>query len=518
MLALKATYPFNGRTQISIPLIAVAAVAFHTLVSITHGGPVAVPDVSAYLSISQWLNGGLLPEPLNYHPGYGLLLAPLGWLNGNDLHAVALIFNGLLAGGIVLLVAKFARRLGLPNHLVTLAALLAAVHPSTALSSRIAWPETLILLIILSVTLLLFANRWLIAGLVSTVAICVHPRLIVLTLAIIVTGIYIKELKKTALGFIVGIVVVVVVLTATNTWPDARVQAARSIGSGPSPIATTAGQWLAFAASSLGLCAIGLFESIKRALGKKVEPGQLFLVISTVAMVMLGGWVLAGSDRPDTLMYSRYIAPWTLPLSIIGLRAASQRVLQWRTLVLVSGLSVSCSVTVWLQVSEVTGPVRQIMTLDLAALWSATSKSLTSAVFGAALLTAIGCWSFYRFGARALIVLLIFSTASSAIAHVKLHDVGVISEGQYTTAQYVPEGTECLAHDATVKSYALWLYRLQLPTLQHRRVDLGKRQKPCSAYLVTSEKVLDQCSHAELVAQEPRAQWGLWHYPATLCN
>ena len=178
----------------------------------------------------------------------------------------------------------------------------------------------------------------------------------------------------------------------------------------------------------------------------------------------------------------------------------------------------SCSVIVWLQVSEVIGPVRQIMTLDLAALWLLTHKSVTFAIFGGALLAAVGCWSFYRFGTRVLIVLLLFSMASSAIAHVKLREVGAISEGQYTTAQYVPEGTECLAHDTTAKSYALWLYRLELPTLEHRRVDLSRGQKPCSGYLVASERLLDQCPDAELVAQEPRAKWGLWHYPFNLCS
>ena len=107
-----------------------ATATIHSVIAVTHGGPVAVPDVSAYLAVTQWLYGGVLPGDLAYHPGYGLLLAPLGWLNGDSLHTAALCVNALLAGLCVLLAARLVRLLQGPEWTIVAAAAMTAVHPS----------------------------------------------------------------------------------------------------------------------------------------------------------------------------------------------------------------------------------------------------------------------------------------------------------------------------------------------------------------------------------------------------
>ena len=114
----------------SVAIIAALTALTHCLVASVHGGPVAVPDVSAYLSVPQWLAGGVLPDPLHFFPGYGFLLAPAGWLDGADLHSVALVFNGLLAGGCVVGAALLANSYGRAPYLAVIAASLAALHPS----------------------------------------------------------------------------------------------------------------------------------------------------------------------------------------------------------------------------------------------------------------------------------------------------------------------------------------------------------------------------------------------------
>ena len=52
-----------------------AVLSGHLITAMAAGGPVAVPDVPAYLGIAQWVGGdGLAPESIPFQPGYGLLL------------------------------------------------------------------------------------------------------------------------------------------------------------------------------------------------------------------------------------------------------------------------------------------------------------------------------------------------------------------------------------------------------------------------------------------------------------
>ena len=69
-------------------LIAAVTITVHLLIAVTHGGPVALPDVSAYLSYGQYLHGGYLIDPTPYFPGYGLAHALFGNLPGPQLHRV----------------------------------------------------------------------------------------------------------------------------------------------------------------------------------------------------------------------------------------------------------------------------------------------------------------------------------------------------------------------------------------------------------------------------------------------
>ena len=90
--------------------VVIATALHHVIVGVLHGGPVAVPDVSAYLSVSQWVHGGDLPSPLPFFPAYGLLLSPFGFLSGASLHSVALGFNGLCAAASIWCVHCITKR------------------------------------------------------------------------------------------------------------------------------------------------------------------------------------------------------------------------------------------------------------------------------------------------------------------------------------------------------------------------------------------------------------------------
>ena len=112
----------------------------HAVVALLHGGPVAVPDVSAYLSVAQWPYGGVLLPELAFHPAYGILLIPVGWLDGGSLHTAALMLNGIVAGLCVWLAGCFAKTMSTSPWVWTTASIVAAFHPSLAVSSRIGWP------------------------------------------------------------------------------------------------------------------------------------------------------------------------------------------------------------------------------------------------------------------------------------------------------------------------------------------------------------------------------------------
>jgi hypothetical protein len=119
---------------------------------------------------------------------------------------------------------------------------------------------------------------------------------------------------------------------------------------------------------------------------------------------------------------------------------------------------------------------------------------------------------------------LVLSVGATVTTQDHLSTVGFISSGQATAASVVAERGDdappCLAHDRTeVASYVMWLYRMQLPALEHRRVDLAAGEAPCSELVIahTTASVLAACDEATLLADEPRGSWGLWAVPAGSC-
>ena len=94
----------------------------------------------------------------------------------------------------------------------------------------------------------------------------------------------------------------------------------------------------------------------------------------------------------------------------------------------------------------------------------------------------------------------------------------MIADAQSTATKFVPSHTTCLAHDATAKNYALWLYRLELPEVEHKRLDLASGAAPCGNHVIAGTEALKFCDAAEMVIKEPRANWGLWTYPTQGCG
>ena len=136
----------------------------------------------------------------------------------------------------------------------------------------------------------------------------------------------------------------------------------------------------------------------------------------------------------------------------------------------------------------------------------------------AGLVAVVGLFSVRRGPLIPLALVVMIAAPSTLINHLHLRDVGQIADGQASTSDLVPEHVFCLAHDASTKSYALWLYRLELPEIQHQRVDLVAGEEPCSSYVIAATNTLNECVGAALLATEPRAKWGLWRHPSQVCS
>jgi hypothetical protein len=499
-------------------LIAAAVTIFHIVTAVLHGGPVAVPDVSAYLSVSQWLHGGLLPTELNFHPGYGFLLAPFGWLSGHALHTCALLLNALLAGVFVLLAARFVRIFDAPRWLLRIAAVIAAIHPSLSTSSRIAWPETLLAVMVLGLALLIHADRWGWVGMCGGIATAVHPRAVVVTCAAVLLAVAERRSRTFLMGLIPGLIAVALALQATNSWPSARINAAKTLGDGPDPLATLSGQWLAFGAGTAGLAALGLLLALRGVVTRSCPASWTFLGISAVGMLILGAWVLAGSERADTLLYGRYMGPWAVPLTLVALVCISTvDIPRWctRGVITCTLLAVTLSL---LGTGDVNGGPRRIMTLSVGGLWAVMDNRLSATMLICALVVILSVRAAQRGSMIPLAAFFLIAVSSTFVNHFHLHEVGAIADGQVTAASLLPVDAECLSHDATAKSYALWLYRLELPDIRHERINLQGGTNPCGRYVIATPDATARCKDATLLADEPRAQWALWRYPKNGCG
>tara|TARA_Y100000590_G_scaffold228100_1_gene257434 strand:- start:676 stop:2199 length:1524 start_codon:yes stop_codon:yes gene_type:complete len=499
--------------------VGLVTLIFHLIIGITHGGPVAVPDVSAYLSVPQWIYGGILPDDLAFHPGYGLLLAPWGWLSGEQLHSVALLTNGFLAACCVPLAVRFAVTLGANRQIQWLTASLVAVFSALSSGSRIAWPETLIIALLLGTALLIQREDWRRAGALVGLGLAVHPRLAVLVASLILLALtHRRTLVPVLQGLLPTSFATAGVLTVTGTWQFMRVSSATSFDNSSNAVATLMGQWLAFVGATGGLAALGLGSALAAIPRQRRCDMKAFLALSALGMFLLGGWTLAGSARVDTLLYGRYIAPWTLCLALVGLVALSKsqvgRFASSAT-VAVTGIALIVCLAA---VSETFEPSRRIMTLELGILWSLFDNRLVPILTVAAALGIIGILSIKRGMLISTFLLIAVSVSSTWVNHQHLHKVGQISQGQVTAAKALPEATTCLAHDSSSKHYAMWLYRLELPAVQHQRLDLSAGSTPCGSYVIADIDALKSCEGAQMIIQEPRASWGLWQYPSEGCG
>ena len=434
--------------------VLLAVLVVHLRTAIVAGGPVAVPDIPAYLGIAQWVGGdGLAPGDIPFQPGYGLLIAPLVAVaqvsllatQGEVVHHLALVVNSLAATAAV----AVAGRLGLVCSqrwwIAAAAALIAAVHPSLSSASRIAWPETLLTLAVLAVALAVaFAAKvagsaasrraWARAGLFATLAVALHARMVVLVAAVVLTALLCRIGRRAWASFggglLVGSAATAFALSLTGTWPTERLSEAAQLDRGAEPSLTVAGQLLALGGGTVGLGIIGLVAGawkvsglirkrrdddagaprrptsastsaagapLQSPPGRRLEPltvALVYLTLGALGAVLLGGWTLTGSARADALLYGRYVDPWAVPLAVAALAWLAAWQPSRRRVSAVLGVSAATALTACaLIVSTANGydaAPRRIMTLSFSPAWTWLDDRLSVVAVAALVASLLG--------------------------------------------------------------------------------------------------------------------------------
>lgn len=313
----------------------------HVVLALRAGGPVALPDVTAYLSVASWAagEGPLVTSPV-YAPGFGLLLAPAAWLtsSADGLHTAALVVNGLAHGLLVVVAVEMARCLAASGGVrsgasgarwvsVLTGAFAATFGPLVA-ASTIAWPEPLVALVVGTAALCLARasgvhRRWLFAATaLAGVAPVLHPRLVVLVGALGVSVALSPPLRRdwrwAASGAMLGGAIAAAAYAATGLWPAART--ADAVGAAADGwLVVAAGQMIVLAAATFGVGLVGAVAPLWMRRDNGCWPVAAFLSVSAVGVVLAGALSLAGSDRADVFAYGRYVEPWAVPLVVVGL-------------------------------------------------------------------------------------------------------------------------------------------------------------------------------------------------------
>ena len=185
---------------------------------------------------------------------------------------------------------------------------------------------------------------------------------------------------------------------------------------------------------------------------------------------------------------------------------------------MISALTLVGFVIVFYSVDDQIQGARRIMTLGLGAIWMLFDNRVIPTLLLACSVALLGALWARKTVSVPVVLFVVLAFCSTIGNHRHLHKVGQIADGQASTAQLVPSSELCLAHDKSTKSYALWLYRLELPDIDHVRVDIAGNEKPCGNYVVATDHISSHCPDVKKIGDEPRAKWSMWRYLSAGCS
>ncbi len=332
----------------ALALAAAALLALHLGLAAPLEGPMLFGDETAYLGMARFLAGRApdlqLASPALKHgaflsTGYSLALVPAGFLASPRMtYQATLVFNALCAMALFLALAAFARRvLGLPPRRAILAGLAGSLYPAAVLLPKLAWPESLLslLVVLLPLAFLRLAERRALGpavlfGLTAGAACWVHHRALpILALSLLTLAFLVFRRALTVGPALAGAAAALLPAFAgrmTNAWVWERLS---SRGTPLSEIGLLAsllrpeGLWQSFlsligqlwylAAATAGMALLGAWALARIAreepAGSPRRQTAAFALLSGAALFALSVAFVIVPDRVDKLFYGRYWEP-----------------------------------------------------------------------------------------------------------------------------------------------------------------------------------------------------------------
>ena len=340
---------------------AVTLLGVRLALSAARSGPVIMADEAGYLFNARVLAGGMAAEMGSspfYRGGYSLLVAPVLALDLDPVatyHGVLLVNAALAACLVPLLYLLLTRCLGVAQRPAAWAALAGAAYPSVTALSQVALSENV--LFPLTVAWLLFAGLlvrgdsgpraragWAAAAALLAAALwTVHGRMLVavaLTALVLAVCAVRRRSDRAAAGAGLALLGCGIVagrllndwLLSANDYDRGFDEVARVLGPLDdldgigAVLRNLAGQGWYLLVATLGIVVLLLAHVAAPALGRmrarRGEPADRVLALllaTTAGLLVLSALWFASAERPDQLIYGRYVEPVVPALLAVGL-------------------------------------------------------------------------------------------------------------------------------------------------------------------------------------------------------
>jgi len=355
-------------------------VTLRLAISYGRDGPINFADETGYLVNARVLSGGLagqLGTAGFYRGGYSLLLVPAFWLGHGPLweYRWVLVTNAVVSSlTFPLVYLVLARIFRVPPRLAAGAAFLAALYPPLVVTTQFAWAESLLPVLVLAAAIALAATttatrRWAAVGWAVACGGCAgvlyttHGRtapLVGLLLVLLLGLAWVR--RDLAPSAVAGVVAAGAVAFAggrlnswlrVQSWGDASGAELRRLlanagdpGSWVNVAALGAGQYWYLFVATFGLVVPGALHlatqlrpirwppgppALTRLAGRQAAGAPavaVFLLGGAVGLAVLTGLFLNPPNRPDHVVYGRYVemvVPAFVALGLVRLWTARTR-------------------------------------------------------------------------------------------------------------------------------------------------------------------------------------------------
>jgi hypothetical protein len=345
-----------------LAIVGVAGVvAAHLALSHAMRVPIIHPDELGYLLNARYLALGGARSPVEYYPGFSLLLIPLWSAHASPVgvyHSALAVQAGLSGVGAVL-VWELCRLLA-PDRTGWRRVLIAAVgcaYPSTLLFSDLALSEVAFATLFAAVVLI---SAWALAsrsplrfgilGIATGLLVLVHPRGLAVVVATVVLAALVLGVRRSAVacltalagGLVVSLAVTEILVRAVRS-PSTQLGAyqagnvvSKSLnGHGLISLAVeAAGQLFYLSVTTAGLVPLALvIGTVALWRVARGDRRPLALAQAYATLSFLGVWALSSlfinlGNRADKLVYGRYNEGVIAPLLVIALAEVLGR--DWR--------------------------------------------------------------------------------------------------------------------------------------------------------------------------------------------